>query len=48
MRRNCRKFGTVIVLTGLGVLVILILPSGFWLFAIGIILILIGLCIMRR
>jgi hypothetical protein len=30
------------------VLVILILPSGFWLFAIGIILILIGLCIMRR
>lgn len=47
MRRNCRKIGTIVILAGLGVLLIMILPSGFWLFAIGVILILIGICLMR-
>ncbi len=47
-RRNCRRIGTIVVLCGAGVLVVLILPSGFWMFAVGIALILIGLAIMRR
>jgi predicted branched-subunit amino acid permease len=49
MRRwRCRRIGLIVVLAGAGVLVIMLLPSGFWMFAIGIILILAGLAIMCR
>ncbi|NLO49209.1 MAG: hypothetical protein GX111_13030 [Clostridiales bacterium] len=48
MWRNCRKIGIVIIGLGVTVIVVTLLPSGFWFFAVGIFLILCGLAILKK
>lgn len=48
MRWNCRKSGTLAILLGIGVLLVVILPATLWPFLIGLTLIVVGVCMMRR
>lgn len=48
MRWNNRKSGTLAILLGVGVLLAVILPAGLWPFLIGLTLIAVGICMMKR
>ncbi len=43
---NHRRIGCLIILLGIGVFLALIMPPGFWWFALGVGLICVGICVM--
>jgi len=44
---NHRRIGCLIILLGIGVFLALVMPPGFWWFALGVGLICVGICVMR-
>lgn len=46
-RRNCKKIVLAAIILGIGIMVVIILPSGFWFFALGLIFIVAGLAIIN-
>ncbi len=51
MRRGCRRSrrpGSVVIITGVVIILTLILPPGFWWFSLGAGLVALGVCLNRR
>ncbi len=48
MWRNCRKIGIIIIGLGVTVIIVMLLPSGFWFFAVGLLLIICGIVMLKK
>ncbi len=48
MKKRTNRLGLLLLIAGVLVILALVLPSTFWWFALGIILIAAGICICRR
>ncbi len=48
MKRHCKLIGCILIVSGLLVVLSMVLPTTFWWFLLGVILICAGIALLRR